>query len=209
MQFIFDMKIGNKTVKARAFTYREFQQMIAAKAEGKLAEVIVETIHNCTDIDALELSKQEAELLFLLLWCHSLDKMKFTATWVCDDCKKETEYDLDVNKVRTTDNNPYFLDLGKIKLQFRNPRFTEDSDIMQMVINCIDFIVFNDQQFDLNELSEHEFNTILNMLTKEHIEDIIEELTKNQITLAVPIKCECGQSGVYSITGLSEFFNII
>lgn len=209
MQHTFEMILGKKSIKCRAFTYREFQTLIASKIDGNLTSVVIDTIKNCTNVDATELSKQDAELLFLVLWANSLQKNKFDATWVCDECKKESCYEIDVSKIRPAEPNTYFLDLGKVKIKFRNPKFSEDQDAMLMIVNCIEYIIVDGIQIEVLELKEHEFENIINLLTQEAVETILDELTKNQITLAVPIKCECGQQGVYSITGLSEFFKIM
>lgn len=209
MHYIFNMKIGEKIIKARAFTYREFQQLIQAKAEGTLADVVIDTVYQCTGLNANELSKQEAELIFLFLWCNSLRKTKIDATWVCGDCGKETEYQLNIDKAHITESEDFLLDLGQVKIKFRAPKFTEDEDVMQMIVKCMELVIVDGQEFNISEVNENDFETILNMLTKEHVENIINELTKNQITLAVPIKCECGQSGVYSIQGLSGFLKIL
>lgn len=209
MHYVFDLSINDRTIKARAFTFKEFQNLVAAKERGELSGVVVETINECTGLNALELSTQEAEYVFLMLWCNSLAKMNFNATWHCDVCDKEKDYHIDITKTQITEAEPYILDLGEVKINFRQPKFTEDSDIMQMIIKCIDYIIIGNEQFDINDLNAQDFDTILNMITQEHVENIIYELTKNQIILAVPVKCECGEAGVYSIKGLSDFLKIV
>jgi len=209
MQHVFNIRLDEKIITARAFTFREFQNLVAAKETGKLSEAVVNVIHDCTGINALELEKCEAEYLFLLLWCHSLNKMKVNATWVCGVCGKEKDYSIDVSRTQIPEVDPYTLDLGQVKIKFRQPKFTEDVDIMQMVIACIEYIVIGDQQFSIDDLNHHDFDRILDMLTTDKVEKIIDELTSNQITLAVPIKCECGESGIYSLSGLSSFLKIL
>lgn len=209
MQHVFNIRLDEKIITARAFTFREFQNLVAAKETGKLSEAVVNVIHDCTGINALELEKCEAEYLFLLLWCHSLNKMKVNATWVCGVCGKEKYYSIDVSRTQIPEVDPYTLDLGQVKIKFRQPKFTEDVDIMQMVIACIEYIVIGDQQFSIDDLNHHDFDRILDMLTTDKVEKIIDELTSNQITLAVPIKCECGESGIYSLSGLSSFLKIL
>lgn len=209
MQHVFNIRLDEKIITARAFTFREFQNLVAAKETGKLSEAVVNVIHDCTGINALELEKCEAEYLFLLLWCHSLNKMKVNATWVCGVCGKEKDYSIDVSRTQIPEVDPYTLDLGQVKIKFRQPKFTEDVDIMQMVIACIEYIVIGDQQFSIDDLNHHDFDRILDMLTTDKVEKIIDELTNNRITLAVPIKCECGESGIYSLSGLSNFLKIL
>ena len=209
MQHIFKIQIEEKIINARAFTFREFQDLVAAKETGRLSEAVIEVIHNCTGINVLELEKCEAEYIFLLLWCHSLNRMKVNATWVCDVCSKEKEYSLDVSRTQIPEVESYTLDLGQVKIKFRQPKFTEDVDIMQMVIACIEYIVIGDQQFNIDDLNAQDFDRVLDMLTTDKVEEVIDELTKNQITLAVPIKCDCGESGIYSISGLSSFLKIL
>lgn len=209
MQHVFNIRLDEEIITARAFTFREFQNLVAAKETGKLSEAVVNVIHDCTGINALELEKCEAEYLFLLLWCHSLNKMKVNATWVCGVCGKEKDYSIDVSRTQIPEVDPYTLDLGQVKIKFRQPKFTEDVDIMQMVIACIEYIVIGDQQFSIDDLNHHDFDRILDMLTTDKVEKIIDELTSNQITLAVPIKCECGESGIYSLSGLSSFLKIL
>ena len=209
MQHIFKIKLGDKTITARAFTYEEFQKLVEYKSTGRLKEAVLDIINECIGINALELEKCEAEYLFLMLWCHSLAKENFKSTWVCGVCNKEKEYNLNVERTQIPDTEPYLLDLGGVKIKFRPPRFTEDDDIMQMVIACIDYIVIDNQEFDINDLNEQDFDTILSMLTTEHVETIIDELTGPQITLAVPIKCDCGESGIHLIRGLNEFLTIL
>lgn len=209
MQYIFKIPLGEKIINARAFTFGEFQKLVAAKETGNLSGAVVEMIHECTGINALDLEKCEAEYLFLLLWCHSLNKMKVNATWVCGVCNIEKEYSLDVSRTLIPEADPYTLDLGQVKIKFRQPKFTEDVDIMQMVIACIEYIVIGGQQFNIDDLNAQDFDRVLDMLTTDKVEEVIDELTSNQITLAVPIKCECGESGVYSLSGLSSFLKIL
>lgn len=209
MKHIFKIKIGDKSITARAFTYAEFQKLVEYKNTGRLKEAVINIVNDCTGVDVTELEKCEAEYIFLMLWCHSLAKGKFDSTWVCGVCNKEKVYSLDVKRAQIPEVEPYMLDLGGIKIKFRPPRFAEDTDIMQMVIACIEYIVIDNQEFDINDLSEQDFDTILSMLTTEHVETIIDELTLPQITLAVPIKCECGEHGIHSIKGLSDFLRIL
>ena len=209
MQYIFKIPLGEKIINARAFTFGEFQKLVAAKETGNLSGAVVEMIHEGTGINALDLEKCEAEYLFLLLWCHSLNKMKVNATWVCGVCNTEKEYSLDVSRTLIPEADPYTLDLGQVKIKFRQPKFTEDVDIMQMVIACIEYIVIGGQQFNIDDLNAQDFDRVLDMLTTDKVEEVIDELTSNQITLAVPIKCECGESGVYSLSGLSSFLKIL
>lgn len=209
MQHVFKIHLDEKIITARAFTFREFQSLVSAKETGKLSEAVIKVIHDCTGINALELEKCEAEYLFLLLWCHSLNKMKVNATWVCGVCGKEKDYSIDVSRTQIPEVEPYILDLGQVKIKFRQPKFTEDVDIMQMVIACIEFIVIGDQQFNIDDLNHQDFDRVMDMMTTDKVEQVIDELTRNQITLAVPIKCECGESGVYSLSGLSGFLKIL
>lgn len=209
MQYIYKINIDDKIINARAFTYREFQELVAARETGKLSEGVVEIIHKCTGLNALELDRCKAEYVFLMLWCHSLNKLNVNATWVCGVCGKEKEYSLDVTRTQIPDSVDYMIDLGKLKIKFRQPKFTEEKDIMQMVIACIEYIVIDGEQFAIDDLSPQDFDRVLDILTTDKVEEAIDALLDNQITLAVPIKCECGEHGVYSISGLSEFLKVL
>ena len=210
MIYKFQIKVEQKVINCRAFTFGEFQSLIEAKTDGRLAEAIYNVIRDCTDIDVSELPRHTAELIFLKVWIHSLNRVNIDHVWVCGECGAETPVTLNIDSAYTTSpDTDLFYDLGQVKMKFRYPRIFEDDDLMQMIITCTEYIVIGNDQYTLDDLDETDFDKVLTMINDTAVTEIIDMLLAPSVVLAVPIKCSCGESGVHKVVGLHEFFKLL
>lgn len=204
MHHNFTCNVNGRKVMARAFTYGEYQQFFT----GDTKQSVLRVIEECTGIDAGNLAVGDAETLFIQLWAHSLNRNSITRTWVCE-CGEEQDLTLPLTKSRAESEFSFFHDLGGVVLHMREPRFNDSSNPIEMVLTCIDYLIIDGEQFKLDDLSEKDFETVLSMITQEHVQAIIDKLTENHVTLAVPVKCKCGACGVHVVKGLKEFLEVL
>lgn len=206
MIYKFEITVLNKTFQCRAFTLREYKDLMEAKANGTLASVVTRIINDCTD--ARNLNKQESELLLVKLWAHSIGEVNTQATWVCP-CGKELSIPVNLTHAQVDSPEELVRDFGAFKIKFRYPKFFEDKEQTKMIVQCIDYIIVGNERLKVDDLTEQELQDLYNAITYDDIKAITEMLLKPTIYLAVPISCECGNKHIHVIKGLKEFFRLL
>lgn len=205
-EYNFDVSVGSKTIHCRAFTLREYKELMHAKISGGLKEKVEEILLSCTD--AKDLNRQEAELLLVKLWAHSTGEVNSEAIYTCE-CGKENIVALNINYAQLDDSEDLIYDFKNFKIKFKYPKIFNDSNIALMITTCIDYIIVGDEKLSIEDLTDVELNDLLTAITTEDAERIAAMLLKPSIYLAVPIQCECGKHHVYTIKGLKEFFRLL
>lgn len=205
-EYKFDVNIGTKTIKCRAFTLREYKDIISAKAKGGLKEVLEGILWSCTN--ATGLTKQESELLIVKLWAHSIGEVNLDAVKICE-CGKENLVSFSINYAQLDEAEDVIYDFKNFKIKFKYPRIFEDSNIPRMISTCIDYIIVGDEKLSIEDLTEQELDDLFTAITTEDAQRIADALLKPSIYLAVPIQCECGKSHVHVVRGLKEFFRLL
>lgn len=206
-EYKFIARIVDKDIECRAFTLREYKDLLQAKLEGRMEPAILELFSKCTN--APHLPKHEGELLLVNLWAHSIGEVNTEQTWQCA-CGRETLIPINLIQANIDSTEELLYDFPNFKIKFKYPGLFEDKNTAQMVAECIEAIILPDgTMLTVDELSDVEINDLYSSITVNDIENISEMLTRPQVQLAVPISCECGESHVHIIKGLKEFFRIM
>lgn len=202
----FEVNIGTKTIKCRAFTLGEYRDLMQAKLNGNLKEHIQNLLWTCTN--ATGLTKQESELLIVKLWAHSTGEVNSDAVHICD-CGKENLVSINMNYAQLDEAEDLVYDFKNFKIKFKYPRIFDDSNIARMISTCIDYIIVGEEKLLIDDLTEQELSDLYGAITTEDAKRIADALLKPSIYLAVPVQCECGKSHIKLIKGLKEFFRLL
>lgn len=206
-EYKFEVRIGSRDINCRAFTLREYKDLLTAKVNHRLEDEIKTLIKKCTD--APEMSRQESELLLVKLWASSLGEVNHEHTYVCE-CGLEQQVPLNFMHASFEDPEDLLYPLGPFKIKFKYPKLFEDKNKAIMVANCIEYIITHTgEQLSVDDLTEAEIDELYSAITVDDIEKISEMLLRPQIQMAVPISCSCGKSSVHIIKGLKDFFKLI
>jgi hypothetical protein len=206
-EYTFEARIGSKTVQCRAFTLKEYKDLIEAKMRGEVKDTVLELIKNCTN--AKDLNRQESELLLVQLWSHSLGEVNHQNTWVCS-CGHEILTSINFTFTQIDEPEDLWYPLAGFRIKLRYPKLFEDENIAQMIASCIEHIHVNGEMISVDDLNDREIDDLYSAITEDDIIRIKELLLKPTVQLAVPIKCEkCGEQHVHVIKGLKEFFKLI
>lgn len=208
-EYKFDVKVGSKIINCRAFTLKEYLELITAKKNGSVEEIVKKLIKDCTNAKAKDLNRQESELLLIHLWAHSLGEVNHENSWKCT-CG--TEIPTHINLLHTQIDAPEDLwyTLGDIKIKFHYPKIFDDKNIAHMIVSCIETIHANGESIPVEDLNEKELEDLYSIITESDIVAIKDMLLKPTVYLAVPIKCpECGKTHAHVIRGLKEFFELL
>jgi hypothetical protein len=207
MNYTFEVIIKNQKINCRAFTLREYKDLLQAKLQGTLEDFIPSLIETCTD--AKNLNKQASELLLINLWAHSLGEVNIEREWVCS-CGREQTIPMTLTRAQLSKEPEVIKDFGTFKVVFRYPSLFEDKNNAMMVAGCIDYILTTTgEKLTLEDLSDTEIDDLYSVITAEDILSISSALTEPKPFLAIPISCECGDNSVHIIKGLKEFFKVM
>ncbi|AWD90350.1 baseplate hub [Erwinia phage Cronus] len=203
----FEIIVAGKTVSCRAFSLREYINLMKAKKDGTILQYVKELILKCTD--AKDLNRQESEYLITQLWAHSLGEVNTQSTWECS-CGHQMEVPLNLSQVQIDSLEPPVYNFGDFKIQFKYPKLFDDQNHARMIASCIDFIITGNERLSVDDLSAEELNQLYDAITIDDIKVITEQLLKPTVYLAVPIHCEkCGEKHVHIVKGLKEFFRLL
>lgn len=205
-KYNFDLYIGEKVIPCRAFTLREYKQILESKYNGTLKEKILEVINNCCDCSGL--NKQEMELLIVKLWANSMGEVNIEADWPCD-CGKPVRVSLNMNHTQITDHEDIYYDFGQFKIKFKYPEIFCNENKAVVISSCIDYIIVGNENLKIDDLTSNEIDDLYNNITLEDVEKIYSALMGPTIYLATPINCECGKTHIHTIKGLKEFFKLL
>lgn len=205
-EYKFDVNIGSKILECRAFTLREYKDLMKAKADGNLKNAVLEVLSKCTK--AHQLTKQESELLLVKLWAHSTGEVNIDTVYTCE-CEKETLVPVNMNYIQLDDAPEVVYDFKNFKIKFNYPKIFEESNKASMIASCIDYIIVGDEKLKVDDLTDQELSDLYTAITTEDIIKIADMLVNPTIYTAIPIQCECGKSNIKVIRGLKEFFRLL
>lgn len=206
MHYLFTVRVGSKDINCRAFTLREYKDLLEAHLNDELERVVLDILDNCSD--AKDLSKHEAELLLIKIWAHSLGEVNHEHDYTCS-CGKTFKVPMNFMHAAVTGESDLIYPLANFKLKLKYPKIFEDKNTAQMVACCIDYIIVDGTQIKVEDLSEVEINDLYSAITVEDITKIAALLLKPTIEMGIPISCECGESSVHVIRGFKEFFKLL
>ncbi len=205
-EYKFDVSIGSKTFKCRAFTLGEYKDLMKAKADGNIKDTVLDILNKCTN--ARNLTKQESEMLLVKLWAHSTGEVNINTVYTCE-CEKEILVPINMNYIQLDDVQDIIYDFKNFKIKFKYPKIFEDSNKALMVASCIDYIIVGDEKLKVDDLTEQELSDLYTAITTEDMIKISDMLVNPTIYMAIPIQCECGKSHIKVIKGLKEFFRLL
>ncbi|ARW57615.1 baseplate hub subunit [Serratia phage X20] len=206
-EYKFTVHVSDKVVNCRAFTLREYKNLMEAKLKGTIDQAIKDLIKKCTDAQGL--NRQESELLLIKLWAYSLGEVNHEHTWVCS-CGREQEVPLNFTHAQIDEPSaPLVWEFENFKVKFKYPELFDDSNIAMLVAKCIEFIDVDGSLIKVDDLSDAELDDLYSAISSEALKDIAAMLLKPKVVLAVPISCECGESNIHVIEGLKEFFKLL
>lgn len=206
-EYKFETKLGSKIINCRAFTLSDYRDLIEAKQNGTIQEVVERILGECTD--ARDLTKQQAEFVLVNLWAQSLGEVNHQNAWVCS-CGHEIPTAINFTQIQMDATEELWYDLTAFKIKLRYPRLFEDKNIAQMIASCIEYIFVDGEAISVDELNDNEIDDLYSAITEDDIKKISKLLLEPTIYTAIPIECDkCGESHVHVIRGLKEFFRLI
>lgn len=206
-KYTFTVRLGDKEVNCRAFTLKEYLGLIGARATGTIESTVNNIITNCSN--AKNLTKQEAELLLVNLWAHSLGEVNQEHTWNCS-CGHSFQVYMNLLHTQLDEQADPWYSFSGIKIKFRQPKLFDDKNIALMIASCIEAVFVNGESIPVEDLTEAEINDLYGLITEDDMINIKNLLVSPSIYLATPIKCpKCGTSHVHTIRGLKEFFELL
>ena len=147
------------------------------------------------------LNKQEAEKHLLELAAKSLD-IRPKAVIKCD-CGKEVIGEITHLHTVTED---LFYDLGKIKIEFKYPNIDLSEDAVEQFLECIDYVVIDDNIIKWSNVDEDHMNILSEYFTFEFMQGVLNKLNANIYTI-IPFNCSCGNNFDRTITGFNNLID--
>lgn len=223
------LKSLNRKVKFRPFTVKEEKILLIAKESKDAAEMksaVEQILQNCCldDTDIKKLPLFDVEMFFINLRMKSVGE-SVKLTFKCENkvneetCNKETEYSLDLNKIRyvipeNVEDLVQLTDTVGIKLKYptmsiMDANITDEySAALQLIMQNMDYIYDQDTIIERKDVSDAELEEFLNDLSIEQIDKIRAFFASTPtIILEDSVKCEkCGYEHKIMAGDLYSFF---
>lgn len=198
------IKVGDKLVPTKLLTVREYLDISNGKLNGKFKEAVLTALESRGFAD---LPKHIAQQIITQLIIESLDK-KITLVKE-HECGNHILAHVDTHNVMVSDETDLKFDFGNIKFQLRYPKLFEDEDLIEMFYRCVEYVEVNGMALVWDELSETETQQVIDTLELKHIRQMVSELVKPTAYVAMPVKCECGETVAVVASGLDEIFKYV
>lgn len=213
----------NKKIRFRPFLVKEHKVLLTMSdaSDEEVSRIVKELIDACTfnSLKVNDLPHYDVEYIFMMLRAKSISE-KVDVVVTCNNCNEpyDTSFnieDLKVENLKKVSNKIMLTD--KIGLEMRHPNFTNVLKIFEsenlaivfdLVKSCIKGVFENENYYDINEQSDDEINSFLEMLTKEQFEKIEEFfLNSPKIVQELNTVCtHCNYKNYSRIEGLQNFF---
>lgn len=197
------------TINARAFTLKEYFELGVAKIEGRFKDEVQNVVYKCTGQDIYSLDKPEAEYIVAMLWMHSLGEINHESEYQCE-CGNEFTIPITFNQIQIDPTKELLKGMKGFSLIFNPAKIYGDSDKVMTFLNSMSYIIIDNEQVAIEDLSEQELSDLQSFITYEDVINITDELLEPTIRLGIPVKCEkCGSYHVHEFNGLTDFMEII
>lgn len=219
------LPVSGKTVEYRSFTGKEEKILLISKESGDMKSILLgmkQIVGNCVnnvDVDSLPLI--DIEYVLLCIRARSVDnKTKFTIK--DPDTKENVELELDFDAVqveRSEDHSDFIKVDDEISIKMRYPAWREMSEIFEMqsrndkqkllevMLECIDKVFYNDQIINFSEQSEEEVQEFVDDMTSDTIKEIERFFdTAPRLRHVMKYKDNTGKDKTFVIEGLKTFF---
>ena len=209
MKYKFTIRLNDKDVEAEAFTLNDYLELTLSKENGTFKEKIQDVVKRCTGLNIFEMKKPEAEYVIMILWLNSLGEVNHEAEYVCE-CGNEFSIPINFNNVQIDKNNDEFLTYQTLKIHFNSAKVFDDSDDVMAFLKCMDYIILDDNQINISDLSDKEIDDLISIIKYDDMIDIINKLLQPTIRLGIPVKCDvCGKYHVEEFIGLNKFLKLV
>jgi hypothetical protein len=233
---VYEIKLpsNGESVKFRPFTVKEEKLFLMAyeSDDAKYSvDTILQVLNNCivNDIEIKNLPTFDIEYLFLHLRARSVGevvKLKYR----CNNevgteeepkkCNNSVEIDLNVleiepikepnhsNKIEITENLGIVMKYPKINLIKDNTDVEEFTVVLELIINCIDYIYDENNVYYAKDSSKEELTEFLDSLQTKDLEKIRNFFdTMPKLKKKIDFGCnKCGYKENIELEGLQSFF---
>ena len=220
---LFDITLPLSGIKThyRPFTVREEKILLIAQQTDDIDAImnsLQQILSNCmATTDITKLSALEAEYAFIKIRSSSVNNV--IALTITDKHGKTVPISANLDEIEIAHNPEHsrlvkVSDTAAIKLSYPTldqvaMLLKEESEAVysDLVVNCIEQIIVNDELFDANTATRDELIEFMNGLPSKAIEALEKFfLTMPKLKLEIPYKDSAGVDGVFVIEGLKSFF---
>ena len=233
---VYEIKLTStgESIKFRPFTVKEEKLFLLAYESDNAkysVDTIIQVLNNCiiSDLDVKELPTFDIEYLFLNLRARSvgeLVKLKYR----CNNdvgteeepkkCNSSVEMELNVleiepsknpehtNKIEITENLGIVMKYPKMGLIKDNTDIEDFNAVLDLIINCIDYIYDKDNIYYSKDSTKEELTEFLDSLQSKELEKIkVFFDTMPKLKKRVDFNCnKCGYHENIELEGLQSFF---
>lgn len=203
----FTLEVQDKSILCRTFTLDEYEELVKAKLNGSIIQTTKSLVQSCAP-SAVDLPKHWAEYVLINIWMRSLDEQIHEHDWVCT-CGREIPLVLNFDHIQVSDESELVYKLKHLHIKLRYPKLFEDSNTADMIMGCIESIITPKEEIPLSELDDSELGDLVALIEYEDVDAITKMLLAPQVQMGVPVKCECGNTGIHVISGFAQFMKLI
>lgn len=206
----FTISLGKREIEAKAFTLNDYLGLVVARKTGMFKEFMYEVFKECTGLDMFkDLSKPEAEYVMFLLWANSLGEVNHEAEYVCE-CGEEFSVPMNFNHIQIDKPIGHREIINNLTINFKPVTIFCDTDKIKTFLECMDYLILDDNQIFIKDLNEEEMGDLQSIITMPMVDKVCEELLKPTIHMGVPVKCpSCGKYHVHEFNSLGDFMEIL
>lgn len=192
---MFEIICNNITYNARYFTLDEYEATLLKITNNHIKEAINGLLIDCIESYDTNLPKHYAECIFLKLWAHSLGNVT----------KELNDVFVNFNYIETPIEKGFIYKVENISLKMRYPKLFEDTDKLEMVINCMDSVILeNETEIKISDLSTQDLDALYSILSKDIIVALRDELLRPKPYIAFPFEDE-----IKKIEGFKNLLEVI
>jgi len=234
---VYEIKLPStgEPIKFRPFTVKEeklFLMAYEAEDVKYSVDTIFQVLENCviSDVDIKELPTFDIEFLFLNLRARSIGEL-VKLKYRCNNdvgtqeepnkCNNSVEIELNVLEVEPT-KNPNHTNTIKLSdelgivmkypkmglIKNNNDTLDEFSVVLDLIINCIDYIFDKDNVYYAKDTTKEELSEFLDSLQSKDLEKIKDFFdTMPKLKKQMDFSCnKCGYNEKVDLEGLQSFF---
>lgn len=228
---VFDVTIPStgQVVQLHPFVMKQYKALMIAKEGGDLNKAIIQAVNMCIsggeNLDVETMPIQDIEYLFIQLYMSSTGSVDIPVKYKCNhkhDDDSECDEILDAwihlqdTWVPKSDSDGKLMINKKVGIQMKYPTLgilnkhdTNTADgMLNMVLDCVDYIFTENEQYTPDELGSEQFAKIMEQLTGHMLGELSEYIgSVPRITNMIKLKCpKCGQEHEIVLSGIEDFF---
>lgn len=224
-QYTLEVPSTKQKLKYRPYLVKEEKVLMIAFESGdqkQALEAIVDTLKACIneDVNIIDLTTFDIEYIFTQVRSKSVGENS-TVLLTCSECKLKNEYDIDVSSIKIdmprVENTIELTPSVSVAMKYPSYRSVINTDLegkemevgFEMIINCIDAILTEDERFDSSEVSKQELREFVESMTSEQFMKISEFLqSMPALKHDAEFDCiSCGTHNVVQLKGMQDFLS--